>query len=489
MHRAYLISLVLIILLVGFLARTEADTSAEIFPLDAAINWVEGHGPFMSQDLVPAGIRPTHAYRAGPNLRPRTPPAMMVYYGAVCRVFRNSIERPLDGADLPSLIKILNFLGVLPWALLLFAALVRLARTWGAGDGTGPVWSAWAVMAGSLAFGWLGVVSVYLPVAALACWTVALVSEAQKRPDIRLLLIAGLCAGFAGAAHPSGWIWAVWGLFMLFVSPPKDVPASRQMVLTTVFGIAAAVGIVITLIGNFLFFGTPLPVQWIDTSGIAAGQDLVRLIWHDVVGFNGIVWLAPLVLTGVLALTSKKSEEGDQSVLKFTLGLAVAALLVWGIADDARLVKDIGGIDPRFQVMPAELDEGRFAIVRMGGSTGTYEEFQVYFEDMVVRKDVFYSTVARSPGMPVFLPAAVLIGLFGWCSMRKSRFSANWSWIGVRWSGLLGLIMSGAPYGAVPGVFLYLASGLEATGIPILGSILAMALKLAELMPSSVISF
>jgi hypothetical protein len=490
-RRAYVLSLILIAILVGFLARTEADTSAELMPLAAAVSWVEGRGPSVDPEILPTRVRPTYVIEIRNNMRPRTPPAMMLFYGGVCRIYRDSVGRPLDGADLPKLCWLINFFGVLPWAFLLFGALVRLAGLWGFACGTKPIWAAWAAMSGSLAFGWFGVISTYLPVAALACWSVALLTEARNNPRPGILAMAGLLAGLSGAAEPSGWIWIVWGLFLLFVSPSKGLAQSRQFVLINVFGFSAVAGVAVSVLGNYLFFKTPIPVQWINAGPVGLDiEGLLRLLWHDLIGFNGILWLAPLVLPGIIALNRSHAGSGEQAIMRFMLGLATITLLVWGIADDARLQGEIAGIDPVFHVLPVELDEGGFRMVLLQAESGTVTDYQAYFEQLVHRKDVFYSTIGRPPGMPVFLPIALLLSLFGWCSAGMSRFLSNWSWLGVRWSGLLGLAMSKAPYGVAPGVALYLMGrGIDATGLPIFGSILAVALRLAEVWPSGVVTF
>ncbi len=490
MRRAYVISLIILALVVGVLARTVPDTAPELMPLSAAVNWIQGNGPIVAQDLLPAGVRPTHVFRIRENYRPRTPPATMLYYGGVCRLYRDSLGRPLDGADLPRLCWILNFFSVLPWAFLLFGGLTRLAVLWGFSEGTKPIWAAWAAMAGSLVFGWLSAASIFLPLAALACWTVVMVLESHNRPAIGPLILGGLCAGFAGAGHPAGWTWAVWGLLMLFVSPPKGVSPARQTVLISTFGISAAVAVVISLIGNAFFFGNPLPVQWIDIQHpeMQLG-DMARLIWHDLVGLNGVIWLAPLVVPGVLALAGRKGEDSHRASLRFLLGIASVVLLSWGITDDARMVGETERLLADFRVLPAELVGGEFTMVQLGAAAGTEEEYQAYFEQLIDRTDVFFSMGARPPGVPLFLPAAILLGLFGWCNISSSRFRFTWSWLAVRWGGLIGLIMSQAPYGSAPSAFLYIGTSAGGSRMPIVESILAFALRLAELWPSGVVRF
>ncbi|HDS30265.1 MAG TPA: hypothetical protein ENN67_04390 [Firmicutes bacterium] len=491
-RRAYLISLIAIAVIAGFLARSDADTSAELMPLVAGVSWVEGRGPSIDSDILPVRVRPTHVIQARNNLRPRTSPVMMLYYGGMCRMYRDSVGRSLDGTDLPKLIWLINFFGVLLWAFLLFGGMVRLARIWGLNEGAKPIWASWAAMSGSMAFGWFGVVSPYLPVAALACWTLALLLEARSSGKIFIAGMAGILAGLSGAWEPSGWIWIVWGLFLMFVSPWKGIAQNRQYVMITVFGIMSAVGVAIALIGNSIFFGSPLPVQWMPRSGVEldAVEDIFRLVWHNTVGFNGLLWLAPLVLPGLIALSRSHDKSVETAVLRFMLGLAALTLFVWGISDDAGLRGEINAIDPAFHILPVELSNGEFGIVLLSGESGTMSDYRAYFEQLIQRKDIFYSTISRSPGMPVFLPIALILSLFGLCNAGMTRFLDNLSWVGVRWSFFLGLIMSRAPYGMAPGVALYLMGrGIDSTGMPIMGSLLAVSLKLSEIWPSGVVTF
>ena len=75
----------------------------------------------------------------------------MLHYAAVIGAFKAGLARPLDRSDLSKLNWTLNFTGVIPWALILFAAMLRLARYWNAGDRSKPFWAAWAAIAGTLA--------------------------------------------------------------------------------------------------------------------------------------------------------------------------------------------------------------------------------------------------------------------------------------------------------------------------------------------------
>jgi hypothetical protein len=414
----------------------------------------------------------------------------MLFYGAVCKVYRQAADRPLDGADLPRLCWWINFLGVLPWALLLFGALVALARFWGVGEGAGAIWAGWAGMAGSLVFGWLGVTSVHLPTAALACWTVALVLGARKRLSIAALVLAGLCGGFAGAAHPAGWVWVAWGLFLLFIVPPEGVGSGRQALLTAGFGFAAGAGIVVSSIGNMFFFGSPMPVQWMDLQPISLDLGgLLRLAWHDLVGYNGVLWLSPLIVPGVAALRGGANDEAGRAAMRFLVGLAAVVLLVWGIADDARVVSEIESIRPQLLLLPVELTGGRFEIVELGQAAGGQEEAKEYFERLYGRTDVYYWQGGRSPGLPIFLPAAVILGLLGWCRAAGSRIWTGWVWLGARWGGVMGLVMSQAPFGSAAAAYVYVGSAAGGDRAPILQALLAVSAKLAELWPSGVVGF
>jgi len=490
MPRANLVSLLLIVVLVAVLADREPDTSAELFPLASAVGWVEGHGRDIKPDLVGVGIRPPRVVRIGSGYVPRTPPAAMLCNAGVCKIYRGIVGRPLDGADIPKLSWWINFLSVLPWALLLFGALRRLAVLWGQDEGTGPEWAAWAVMCGSLALGWFGVASPYLPVAALGIWTVVLILEASVNPSLGMMIVAGLMAGFSGAAHPSGWLFVLWGVFYLFATPPAMYLPEKQTRLLTCFAGAAAVAVVVTLIGNAIFFGSPLPVQFMDMQPpyLDFGP-LARLAWHDLVGWNGVLWLAPLVLAGIARMMSAPDKVLGGPVMMFLLALLAIAFLTWGVVDDSRLTNEIEQVPLELSVIPVELSGGEFSMVQIGSSGESIEERRSRFERLIERTDVLLWIGGRSPGIPLFLPAAVLLAMLGWCWRDVTRFWSGWTWAGVRWGGLMGLFMSQAPYGSVSDLFFYLGLLPGSGHIPILEAILAVSIRLAEYWPSGIISF
>jgi len=496
MRRAYTISLLVIVALAGLLADRHPDTAAELYPLAGAIGWVEGSERALSPELVGAGVHPMYAIRVGARYVPRTPPPLMLYYGLSCRLYRDAVARPLDGADIPKLSGWINFLGVLPWAILLFGGLFRLSGLFGCPDGTKRIWAAWAAMAGSLALGWLGVVSVYLPVAALGCWTAAFVLEGKKKPSAGLLVLAGLLGGLAGVTHPTGWLWVVWGVFLLIVSPPSGISAARQAFCTVSFAISAALVILLSLVGNHLFFGSPLPVQWIDLQPITMGAGgLIRLVWHDLAGWNGILWLSPLLIPGLVRLVEKPNGIPGGSTLLLITGLLAMTLFVWGVVDDARLIGELDRIHPQLRVLPIELTGGKLEIVPPGNAQGGAEEQRADFERLVARTDIFLWTGGRPVGLPVFMPVACVLALLGWHRSTLSRFRQGWGWIAVRIGGLLGLIMSQAPYGSISDYSVYVGYVLNQAGAPVHGNapiveaVLAIAIRLAELWPSGVVTF
>jgi len=490
MKRAYAISILLLVVLTALLADREPSTSAELLPIASAIGWVEGSGRALEPELLGAGIRPAHVVRIGSGFIPSTPPAMMLFYGGVCRVYRDIAGRPLQSTDIPLLSWLINFLGVMPWALILFAALRRLAILWGMDAGVEPEMAAWAVMAGSLAFGWLGVISPYLPVAAIACWIVVVVLETCIEPNVRMIILVGLMSGLAGAAHPAGWIWGGWGILLLFVSSPKAITSARQTRITIYFAASAVIGIVICLIGNAIFFGTPLPVQWINSQPVVLDTNyLVGLIWHDLLGWNGLLWLSPLILPGIARIASGNSEVLGGPAMMLLITLAAVALFSWGIADDARLIEEMDQVPQEVRVIPVEMSEGEFVMVQLGSSGQSSVEQRGFFERLVERTDIFFWTGGRSPGMPIFLPVALILSMLGWSWVGVSRFWDAWNWVGVRFGGLLGLFMSQAPYGSVSELFVYVGLLPSNGRVPIAEAILAVCTKLAELWPSGIVQF
>ncbi|MCX6645379.1 MAG: hypothetical protein NTY09_03345, partial [bacterium] len=268
MRRAYSISLIIIVLLAGFLAKSKPDTASELFPLASAIGWVEGNGRALHTEFIGSGIRPANVVKIGSDYVPRTPPALVLYYGAVAKVYSGIVRRPLDGADLPKLSKWVNFLGVIPWALLLFGGLVNLAISFGCSGGTKPIWAAWAAIAGSMAFQWFGSVSVYLPAAAISVWVMALIFRDFPKIVVKNLIYAGILAGFSGLFHPVGWLMLIFGLFYLFISAPEDGDDKSQARGAIFFGLSAVIPVIIALSMNFVFFGSLLPVQWVDLTPI-----------------------------------------------------------------------------------------------------------------------------------------------------------------------------------------------------------------------------
>ena len=490
MRRAYAISLIVIVILAGFLAKSDLDSAGELFPLASAVGWVEGNGRALQTDFIGSGIRPTQVVKIGANYVPRTPPILMLYYGAVTRIYSEIVNRPLDGADLPKLNRWTNFFGVVLWALVLFGGLVRLAICMGHGDGTKPVWAAWAAMAGSMAFSWFGLASVYLPVAAMSVWVMALIFRDFPKINPRDLITAGILGGFSGLFHPVGWLIVVFGLFYLFISAPEGGDEKNQAKGAIFFGVSAAVPILITLGMNFLFFGSVLPVQWIDLPPVTLSTGrLIQLFWHDIVGWNGILWLAPLTGVGLYAVIKGRGRIKLDSTVVFLIGIMAIVVLVWGIADDARMISENEGISQDFRVMPIELVAGKFQIVQLGASSGDIEDQRAYYERLYNRTDVFLWMGGRTAGLPVMLPVGIILAMIGWCGMGIGKFVNGWSWAGVRISGLIALVVSQAPYGNISD--LMIQSGLMANPghVPVIEAVLAVSIRLAEHWESGVLNF
>ncbi|MFH1675883.1 MAG: hypothetical protein ABIC40_02575, partial [bacterium] len=439
--------------------------------------------------LVGAGVKPVGTFKVGSSLVTRTPPILMIYYGAVVKIYRGSVDRPLDGVDLPKLCWWLNFIGVLPWALILFFALIRLGKIFGAEKGTAPIWAAWAGMAGTLVFGWFGTVNEWLPTAALSMWCVALVIEGKRNPRAFAFVLAGIAGGLAGLFNPSGWLWAVWAIFYLLVSP-TDSDDSSQARFVTYFTLSALAGVILSAVGGFFFYGKPLPVQWIDLQPITMDTGaLLRLLWHDLIGLNGIIWLAPLTIPGFFALVKSRDSLHEAGLLKFLIGLIVLVFLVLAIGDDARVISEDHRVPAALRLVPVELVDGNFAIVNMGKQEGTEKEYQAYLEAMFRRTDLFYWQCGRSPGLPMFLTASILLGMIGWCGLAGRRFWANWNWLGVRFGGMIGLVMSQAAYGGSVEMARYMGALAGNGSIPIAEALISVSIKLAELWPSGVVRF
>jgi hypothetical protein len=140
-------------------------------------------------------------------------------------------------------------------------------------------------------------------------------------------------------------------------------------------------------------------------------------------------------------------------------------------------------------VIPVELSEGEFVMVQLGPAGQSTAEQRGFFERLVERTDIFFWTGGRSPGMPMFLPVALILSMLGWSLMGTSRFWDSWNWVAVRFGGLLGLFMSQAPYGSVSELFVYLGLLPSNGHVPIAEAVLAVCTKLSELWPSGVVQF
>ena len=165
------------------------------------------------------------------------------------------------------------------------------------------------------------------------------------------------------------------------------------------------------------------------------------------------------------------------------------SLLVWGVADDARVQSEMEALRPEFRVAPVELVGGKFSMVDLGNESGTAEDQKAYVERLISRTDIFLSYGGRSSGLPVFLPVVLIVGLLGWIRLAPSRFWAGWMWTGVRLGGVIGLVMSQAPYGSQSDMVIYMGSLIGNGGSPILEALLAVSVRLSLLWPSGVVSF
>jgi hypothetical protein len=386
--------------------------------------------------------------------------------------------------------------------------MVRLGMSWGLKKPSEVCFAALAAIAGSATLGWMGQVSEYLPVAALGTWSVVLLLDSRDRPSaLKIRLAAGLLAGISGAWHPSGWFWIIWGILLLFIADSETRPRGSVTSLT-VFAAGSIIGVAVSCVGNLLFFGTPLPVQMIDLlpPGLLP-PDFARLLWHDIAGLNGILWISPLIIPGVYALTRLPpvsgvvegrsgndltplmSPETASSVVRFLLGLSLVVLLVWGIVEDASIQAETRGLRPEFKLMPVELVDGKFSIVQLGQVSGSQEDRKAYVERLYSRTDVFLSFDGRPAGLPVMLPIALILSLLGWIELGRSRFWSGCMWVGVRWGALVALVMSQAPYGSSADAFIYTGAVVGSGNMPVIEALSVVADRLAELWPSGVVKF
>jgi len=495
MHKGLIISLLAVALVVGIVSDRTPDTSPELYPLASAIGWVEGHGRALDAGLLGAGIKPVNTMEMGRSIITRTPPAMMLYYGAVTRIFHDIVGRDLDGADLPRLSWWINFLGVLPWALILFFALYRLAGIFGCVEPSSRLTAAWASVMGSLCVGWFGTVSPYLPVAALTSLGIFFLLSGVGNSKPINLFFAGILFGISGAAHPSGWIWAVLGPAYLFIT--LTGPSAKDSGKSLVFMLAGLViSIAIVLAGNFLFFASVMPVQFINVepADFDSGR-LIALAWHDIIGWNGILWLSPLIIPGIIGLLNRGNRLTADTPLLLLIGVTAVILIPWGISEDSRVIGEQERLHPAFAVVPIELTEGKFSIVEMEPAQGSEAESRAYYEMVFQRTDVFIFNGGRGVGLPIFIQASCLLSLIGWIRFVGTRISGSVIWVLVRLGGLAGIIISMAPYGGVSSYYLYIGLILNGQGTPVYGqapfieALMAMMVRLAELWPSGVVQF
>jgi hypothetical protein len=493
MRRAYLISLLLILVLTGLLSRRTADTAPEFLPLASAIGFVEGYGRAIEPETLAAGVRPSHSVRIGTSIVPRTPPAMFLHIALVTRIYRTVTGHPIDDSGLPELIWLINFSVTSLWTLILFGAIHRLALFWKP-DSVSDFFAvevSWAAIAGSLALGWFGVESVYLAMAALCVWNFVLILESFEKPSTGKLLLAGLCGGFAGAAHPAGWVFPIVGLLAMFIGGESEEDNSKG----PGSGLAAYIsmlvlGMLIALAGNFQFFGTFAPVQAIDRAPLNfEGGFLPGAIYQDILGFNGIIWLCPLILPGIVALAKGAAPKHNISSIRLALMLALVATLSWGIAEDMIVQTENEMVPGDFRVLFVEINNGHFSLVDIGGQVTTPEEVQAYYERLHARTDIFVYQLGRASGIPIMLPILLILGIYGVSCFRENKFWNSWIWVGVRIGALLGLVMSQAPYGSVTGLVQYTGQAIVDSSIPILESLLALCIRVAELLQSGVVSF
>jgi len=417
---------------------------------------------------------------------------MSVYNAVMVKVYTAISGRSLDSADIPKVSWWINFAAVAPWAIFLYLGMLKLAGIWERRGGIHMHWAAWASMAGSMAFGWFGMAGVYLPVAAISVWLFSIVIDSDKKIGVGRYLLAGLGGGLSGMYHPSGWLFAIWGVLYMSIGSGNGQAGKSRMTGIRFLAIGAIVGMLISLGLNWLFFGRITPVQWISSGqmlnpGTVGG--FLRQLAGDLVGWNGIIWLAPLAIAGVLRLAGSADNDKSGSVFRLTTGILVAVLLVWGVAEGARNVAVNDSIPVQLKIMPVEVEAGTFKIVDLGPSSGSEEDRNAYFERVVNRTDVFVWNGGRSPGIPVMMPVLLILALYGWCSAGDSGFRAWWKWIGVRFGLIFGLIASQAAWGNISEAYLWVGTLPNAGHMPMLEAVFAVAIRIAEWLPSGIITF
>ncbi|MCX6645474.1 MAG: hypothetical protein NTY09_03825, partial [bacterium] len=256
------------------------------------------------------------------------------------------------------------------------------------------------------------------------------------------------------------------------------------------FGLSAVIPVIIALSMNFVFFGSLLPVQWVDLTPITLSiGSLMQLIWHDLAGWNGILWLAPLTGVGVYVVLKGRERIKLDSTVIFLIGILAVVAFMWGYADDARMIGENEGIQQEFRIMPIELVAGKFQIVQLAGESGDVADQRAFYERLYIRTDVFLWMGGRTAGLPVFLPIGIILALLGWCGMGGGRFVNAWSWAGIRVGGLIALIISQAPYGAISDLAIKGAAIPNPGHIPVIEAVIAVMMHLAELWPSGVVNF
>lgn len=492
MRYAFLISLLLLTTLCGFLARRSADTSAELLPVVSAIEWVETGNRAIPPEMIPAGVQPANSMRIGKSLLPRTPPIIAIQNFLIVKIYRDLSGHKIADNDLPSLIWLYNVLGIVPWALFLFLGIRRFSeflRTDSDGNTSSSIEISWAAISGAMVFGWLGSSGIYLPMTALAVWSILLLIEAFRKFSFAKFLVAGLCAGFAGSLHPSMWAIIILGIFSLSIDPDENGKGNLTKSIIA-FGLGGLAAAGLSLVSNAIFYGTIAPVQFIKPVLIKHDIfELMRLIWHDTVGLNGIVWLCPLFLSGIFAMGGKGISIKLSQAMKLFLVLFSAVILFWGIADSARTESENRSINENFRMIPVELVDGNFTIVNLSGASGGIDEAKAYFELLHSRTDVFFSLGGRPAGIPLAVPMLLIFSVMGLVGMRSGTFGSGFNWAAIRIGGFWGLIMSQAPWGTSAEAFIYTGRVVGQGNIPIMEALLSVSIRLAELWPSGIITF